>query len=76
MKRLFKKFIAAAQPVYETEPTQPAAKATTAQHQAAESYDYLDSLPSLFEQSTNPIYSDLAINTYYDHSRNTPFQSM
>lgn len=70
------KFFKAFQPVYETEPTQAAVETAPAQHQAVESYDYLDSLPSLFEQSTNPIYSDLAINIYYDHSRNTPFQDM
>ena len=76
MGKLIDKLFQAFQPVYETEPTQPAVETAPAQHQAAESYDYLNSLPSLFEQSTNPIYSDLAINAYYDHSRNTPFQSM
>ncbi len=76
MKRLFKKFIAAAQPVYETEPTQAAVETTSAQHQALEDYDYLNSLPSLFEQSTNPMYSILGFNIYHDQSINSPFQDM
>lgn len=76
MKKLFKKFLAAAQPVFDTEPTQAVAEITPAKHQAVESYDYLDSLPSLFEQSTNPMYSILGFNIYYDHSINSPFKDI
>lgn len=76
MEKLIDKLIQAFQPVYEIDPTQAVAETAPAQHQAVESYDHLNSLPSLLEQSTNPIYWDLAINTYYGPSTNTPFQSM
>ena len=76
---LFNKFFQAFQPVYETEPTQPAAKPTTAQHQADDNElveETFDLFNLVIDQTTNPIYAHFANNIHHDEIYGSPFQNL